>query len=206
MGHHHHGAHDRAPILRVVILTIGLKALAAVMEGITAYISHSYSLGSDTLHLLVDILAGTVGAVFLWRGQRAPSGHRQGRIEMGGAVIVGLLILVMAALVTHQVWHHHGSHEVTSLPMLGAAMAGLMINLANLWLLSRSTGIILVHMLWQHEALDFVSSILVILAAATIMATGYTFLDIVGSISIGSFLFGWGLWQLFTVYHHGGEL
>lgn len=199
MGHSSRCAQARAPAIRIVLLTVGFKVLASIIEGGAAYYSGSFSLFGDALHLCVDIAAGVVGVLYLRRGQQSVSHARQERLEVRGSMIVGFLMMLMAATIAGRGWLLSDEHTVSSIPMLTAALIGLGINGVNLLLLSRHVGIGLMRMLRQHEALDLTSSAFVVVSAIAVWGTGSAIFDIIGGIAIGSVLFGWSAWQTLTL-------
>jgi cobalt-zinc-cadmium efflux system protein len=111
----------------------------AVVEWLVGSHSHSLVLQSDAGHMLTDV--GAIGlalsASWLTRLTLARPRPGQPHLEAIAALINGLGLLAMAALISLEAWHHWGASPtaLVSGPMVGTALVGLGINGFGVWLL-----------------------------------------------------------------------
>lgn len=184
---HHDHPHGHAP--RVAAGNEGRVGLAALLTGAFmlaevagGYLSGSLALLADAGHMLTDFGALAL-AWFAFRLARRPADWRRtfgfDRFAVLVAFVNGLALFVIAALI---LWEA-GARLIDPRPVIGGTMlavaaAGLVVNLAAFWLLSRAdTENLNVRGAIAHVLGDMLGSVAAIVAALVIMTTGWTGAD-----------------------------
>ncbi|MGO4536122.1 cation diffusion facilitator family transporter [Leifsonia sp. 2MCAF36] len=186
MSHDHGHTANRNRLL----IAIGIVAAVLVVEVAGAWLSGSLSLLADAGHMLSD-LAGLVIALVATVVAARPATDRQTfgyqRAEVFGALINGLILVVVAVAVTVGAIGRlvGGEPEVHSVPMLIVAVIGLVANFGALLLLRPAAG----HSINMRGAYlevlgDLVGSATVIVAAVVILTTGFVAADAIASLLI----------------------
>jgi cobalt-zinc-cadmium efflux system protein len=200
MAHHHaghshghsHGIHAdaaRGP------LTVALGLIVAFMgvEVAAGVIAHSLALLSDAAHMLTD--AGAIGFSLL--AMRLASRPAQGamtfglrRVEILSAQANGVTLLVLAAFIAYDaVRRLFAAPHVRGGLMLAVALAGVLVNLAAAWTLSRADRRSLnVQGSFQHVLTDLYGFIGTALAAGVILLTGFQRADAIVSMLIAGLM------------------
>jgi cobalt-zinc-cadmium efflux system protein len=195
---HDHGV-QQANRTRLTV-AIGIVAVVLVVEVIGAWLSGSLALLADAGHMFSD-LAGLVIALTATVVAARPATDRQTfgfqRVEVFGALINGLILLAVAVSVVIGaasrlfIAHAGGGQpgEVNGGPMLVVAVIGLIANIAALLLL-RPAAAHSINMRGAYlEVLgDALGSVAVIVAAAIILATGFTQADAIASLLIAAMI------------------
>ncbi|MCI0158711.1 cation diffusion facilitator family transporter [Leifsonia shinshuensis] len=190
MSHDHGHSANRNRLL----IAIGIVAVVLVVEALGAWLSGSLSLLADAGHMLSD-LTGLVVALMATIVAARPATDRQTfgfrRAEVFGALINGLILVVVAVFVTIGAIGRlvSGEAEVQSGPMLVVAAIGLVANFGALLLLRPSAG----HSINMRGAYlevfgDLIGSVTVIVAAVVIMVTGFQAADAIASLLIAAFI------------------
>lgn len=190
MSHDHGHAANRNRLL----IAIGIVAAVLVVEVVGAWISGSLSLLADAGHMLSD-LTGLVVALMATIVAARPATDRQTfgyrRAEVFGALINGLILVVVAVTVTIGAIGRLVSGEtgVQSGAMLIVAAIGLVANFGALLLLRPAAG----HSINMRGAYlevfgDLIGSVTVIVAAVVIMFTGFQAADSIASLLIAAFI------------------
>ncbi|MFF2051336.1 cation diffusion facilitator family transporter [Leifsonia sp. NPDC058194] len=190
MSHDHGHSANRNRLL----IAIGIVSAVLVVEIVGAWLSGSLALLADAGHMLSD-LTGLIVALVATIIAARPATDRQTfgyrRAEVFGALINGLILLVVAVGVTIGAIGRlvGGESEVQSGPMLVVAAIGLVANLVALLLLRPAAG----HSINMRGAYlevfgDLVGSITVIVAAIVIMTTGFGPADAIASLLIAAFI------------------
>src|SRR4051794_9615043 len=141
MTHNHGHSANRNRLL----IAIGIVAVVLVVEVVGAWLSGSLSLLADAGHMLSD-LAGLIIALMATIVAARPATDRQTfgfqRAEVFGALINGLILVVVAVTVTIGAIGRlvGGETEVHSIPMLIVAVIGLIANFGALLLLRPASG------------------------------------------------------------------
>ena len=132
--------HGRTANRNRLLIAIGIVAVVLVVEVLGAWLSGSLSLLADAGHMLSD-LAGLLIALVATIVAARPATDRQTfgyrRMEVFGALVNGLILVVVAVYVTIGAIGRlvGGEPEVHSIPMLIVASIGLVANLGVLLLL-----------------------------------------------------------------------
>lgn len=190
MSHDHGHAANRNRLL----IAIGIVAAVLVVEVVGAWISGSLSLLADAGHMLSD-LTGLVVALMATIVAARPATDRQTfgyrRAEVFGALINGLILVVVAVTVTIGAIGRlvSGENDVQSGAMLIVAAIGLVANFGALLLLRPAAG----HSINMRGAYlevfgDLIGSVTVIVAAVVIMFTGFQAADSIASLLIAAFI------------------
>ena len=214
-GRHLHGQRDARPSSRPHgdshgpgagsdrrYLLIALALLSAFMlaEVITAVISGSLALLADAGHMLADV--GAIGGA-LWAirlaGRPAAGSWTFGwkRAEILSAAGNGVTLLVVSGIVAVEavsrlIW----PPRVDGGPVIAVAAAGIVVNVAVVWVLARADRSSLnVQGAFRHVLTDLYGFIGTIIAGVVIVATGYTRADAIASLVVVVLMLraAWGL-------------
>jgi cobalt-zinc-cadmium efflux system protein len=206
-GEHHHEGHDHghAADLRDVsrnrlLLALALTTSVLVLEVVAGIASGSLALLSDAGHMLTD--AGALGLA-LWaqalssrpRSHRKTFGYR--RAEILAAAANGIVLGITAvAVIVEAIRRFPSPPHVEAGVMLVVAAIGLVVNLFGAWSLARGGNRNMnLRAAAIHMLADAAGSGAAIVAAALILAFGWTRADPVTSILI-SVLILVGAWRL----------
>jgi cobalt-zinc-cadmium efflux system protein len=182
--------HDRATDHRLLAIALAITAVLLVAEVIGGILTHSLALVADGGHMASDLgaLALSLSAVML-ATRPATSGRTYGlaRAEILAAFVNSLALVAIAAFVFWEAAQRFDNPEdVTAVPMLGIAAAGLAGNVLSARLLSRARHRSLnIRAAFLHIISDAISSVGVIVAGALILITGENRIDSAVSIVIG---------------------
>lgn len=190
MSHDHGHSANRNRLL----IAIGIVAAVFVVQVVGAWLSGSLALLADAGHMLSD-LTGLVVALMATIVAARPATDRQTfgyrRAEVFGALINGLILVVVAVFVTVGAIGRlvSGESDVQSGPMLVVAVIGLVANLGALLLLRPAAD----HSINMRGAYlevfgDLIGSLTVIVAALVIMFTGFAPADAIASLLIAAFI------------------
>ncbi|TVQ12204.1 MAG: cation transporter [Leptolyngbya sp. DLM2.Bin27] len=180
----------------------------AVVEWLVGSYSHSLSLQSDAGHMLTDV--GAIGlalsASWLTRLTLARPRPGQPRLEAVAALINGVGLLALAALISLEAWQHLNAPPtaLVSGPMLGTALVGLAINGFGVWLLhGQSHGSLNLRGAFLHVVADLASSAGVIVGAVCMALFHWFWLDGALSLAIALLI---GSSALPLIYQSWGQL
>jgi cobalt-zinc-cadmium efflux system protein len=196
--------HDGHPGLRAgerhqrsLLLAFVLIAAFFVVEVVAGVLTNSLALLSDAGHMFTDVLGlgMALAAIQLAsRGAGRPAGHSRTfglyRLEILAAFVNALLLSGVALYVVVAAARRvTGAPEVRSLPMLAVAVAGLAVNLVAFALLRPGARESLnVQGAYLEVVADTLGSVAVIVAAAVIAITGWTWVDGVTGAAVGLFI------------------
>lgn len=200
-GRHGHGHGfrrdaDRRFLIGALLLILAFMA-AEVVVGVLA---HSLALLSDAGHMLTD--AGAIGlALIAMRiAARPPAGgftYGLKRAEIISAQINGITLLLLAAWFVIEAIHRLATPpEVRGLPVLVTGLAGIVVNLAATWLLSKANRSSLnIEGAFRHILTDLYAFIATTIAALVVLLTGWSRADSVAALAVAALMFraGWGL-------------
>jgi cobalt-zinc-cadmium efflux system protein len=191
-GHHHHGVAadaSRGPLAIALALILGLMALEVVV-GVAV---HSLALLSDAAHMLTDAAAIALSLVALRLAQRPARGamtYGLKRTEILSAQFNGATLLVLALLVVYEAIRRLVSPpSVEGGWVLAVALAGVAVNLAATWTLSRADRRSLnVEGAFQHVVTDLAAFVATAVAGAVILATGFVRADPIASLIVAAIM------------------
>ena len=186
-GHSHdhaHGANQRS--VGLAALLTGLFMLAEVVGGL---LSGSLALLADAGHMLTDFAS----LLLAWIGfhlARRPADQKRsfgyGRFPVLVAFVNGISLFAIAIWICVEAWHRLNQPvEVLGGLMLIVAIAGLAVNIAAFWVLSRGDRNNLnIKAALLHVAGDLLGSVAAIVAAAVILLTGWVAADPILSVLV----------------------
>lgn len=183
MGHDH--AHDLpAEGLKAAIFLTGAFMLVELFGG---YFSGSLALVSDSVHMFRDVFSLVLSWTAIRLSSRLPTLTRTfgyHRTEIFAAFVNGnLLLLAGVGIIYSALIRLSAPVEIQSLPMLGIAFLGLLVNLYILYKLKGHEDLNIksayLHVLW-----DTASSVAVMAGAGIIYFTGLSAIDTGMSIII----------------------
>ena len=204
MSHQHHNHHataaDVAGNRRRLAVALGLTATYMVAEVVGGIAANSLALLADAGHMFSDAAALGLSLVAVVLAQRPATSQRTygfHRAEILAALTNGAALLVLSVLIAREAWERLSAPpEVQGGLMLAVAFGGLVINLANLRILSGGRESNLnVRGAWLHVMADTLGSVGAISAGAAIYFFGWRWADPVASFIIASLVLysAWGL-------------
>ena len=191
---------------RVTLVCAGLNLLLAGLKLILGSIGQSQALVADGIHSLSDLATDAMVLVAIrFAREEADEEHPYGhaRFETVATVILGLLLLLVAAGIVVDAAERIANPELLSRPGFLALSGAAVSIVANEWMYwynvraARQLNSDLMQANAWHHRSDAVSSIIVLIGIAGSMA-GYPALDAVGAIGVSLLIarVGWGLgWE-----------
>lgn len=190
-GPHHHDA--TASNGRKLLVVLGLTSVYLVAEVIGGLLTGSLALLADAGHMLTDVFGLTMSLAAVRVAARPATPRRTfgfHRAEILAAVANAVLLLGIAGFILYEAWHRFAEpSEIESLPMLFVAAGGLVVNLIGFKVLhgAASENMNMRGALLEVVA-DMLGSVGAIVAALTIMLTGWTQADPLVSVAIALFI------------------
>lgn len=193
MGHDH--AHGTDSNRRRLTLVIGIVSVVLLLEVIGAWLTGSLALLADAGHMLSDLLGLIVALTATVMASR-PATDRSTfgfqRTEVFGALINGLILLGVAGVVSVAAIARlmaPSESAVLPAPMLIVAIIGLAANIAGMLLLRpAAAGSINMRGAYLEVLGDALGSVAVIVAAISILITGFAQADAVASLVIAAMI------------------
>lgn len=180
----------RAVQKRQLVLVIGLTGTILIVEVAGGILSRSLALLSDAGHVLTDLLA-LVLCLMAVRFASLPATPEKTygyhRLEILTALVNGALLMLISGVVLYKAFRRfvHPVPVETGL-MTGVALAGLLINLVGLGILSRAHESLNIRGARMHLLGDALSSVGVVAGGVAIAFTGWYRIDPIlgGAIAI----------------------
>jgi cobalt-zinc-cadmium efflux system protein len=187
--HVHSASADRGRLLLALALIAGFIAV----EIATGVIAHSLALLSDAGHMLTDAAAIGFSLVALSLAARPARGALTfgfSRAEALSAQANGVTLLVLAGFITYEgIVRLVHPPKVHAGLMLAVALAGVLVNLAATWTLSRADRASLsIEGSFQHLLTDLYGFIGTAVAAGVILASGFDRADAIASLLIAALM------------------
>lgn len=189
---HVHGATthaDRRWLTVALVLIVGFMAVELTI----GLIAGSLALISDAGHMLTD--AGSIGlALFaIWLARRPASGdytYGLKRAEILSAQANGVTLLILAAFFVYEgIRRLITPPEVSGLPVLFTALAGITVNLAATWSISKANRTSLnVEGAFQHILNDLFAFIATAIAGAVMWLTGFVRADAIAALVVAALM------------------
>jgi cobalt-zinc-cadmium efflux system protein len=184
-GHDHSSGGSRALALALV-----LTASYTAVEVVGGVLTGSLALLADAVHMLSDNVAIALALVAVWlAGKPATPERTYGykRAEVLAALANGVTLVALS------IWIFYAAAQRLDDPpdvlggwMLVIALAGVGVNVAAGVILSRErAGGLNVEAAFRHVLADLLGSVGVVIAAVTILATGWLVVDPLVSVLIG---------------------
>lgn len=183
--HHHHTAASARAIGIAAILTGGFM----LVEVVGGLVSGSLALLADAGHMLTDFAALCM-AWLAFRVARRPADERRtygfDRVSVLAAFVNGLALVAITVWIVVEAIRRLGDpHPIEGGLMLAVAVAGLLVNIASFWVLSRGDrGNLNLRAALLHVLGDLLGSAGAIVAALVILATGWTPVDPILSVVV----------------------
>ena len=199
-GHGHgHGVSaeaDRRYLTGALALIIGFMAVEVVI-GIAA---RSLALISDAGHMLTDAIAIVFALIAMRIAARPPQGgftYGLKRAEIISAQINGITLLLLSVYFVYEgVRRLIEPPEVEGLYVVVTGLAGIVVNLAATWLLSRANRSSLnIEGAFQHILNDLYAFVATTVAGLVIWLTGWSRADAIAALVVAALMLkaGWGL-------------
>jgi len=191
---HGHGAIDADTDRRRLAIALALIVTFMAGEVVAGILSHSLALLADAGHMLTDAAAIGLSLLALRLAARPPGGRLTfglKRAEILSAQLNGATLFAIGGLVLWEVVDRliHPP-EVHAVPMLAVAIAGIGVNLIATWQLAKASRRSLnVEGSFQHILTDLYAFIGTAVAAAIILATGFTRADPIVSALVALLMF-----------------
>jgi cobalt-zinc-cadmium efflux system protein len=189
---HAHGVAADADTGKLAI-ALGLILGFMCVEVIAGILASSLALLSDAAHMLTDAAALGLSLVAVRLARRPAAGamtYGFKRSEILSAQFNGATLLVLALLIIYE-----GIHRLVSPPGVGGttvlvvALAGIAVNLAATWTLSKANRQSMnVEGSFQHLLTDLFAFIATAIAGGVIIATGFRRADGVASLVIAAIM------------------
>ena len=201
-GGHSHAGHSHAPGDFGFAFAIGssLNAAFVAVELVFGYAANSLALVSDAVHNLSDVMALLLAWGATWLAQKRPTdthtyGYRRASILVA-LFNAGLLLVAVGGIAVEAVNRIQAPARVASWTVVWVAAIGILINGGTALLFMRGRHHDLnIRGAYLHMAADASVSLGVVVAALSIMATGWFWIDPVISLCISAVVLasGWGL-------------
>jgi len=187
-------AHDAsASNQRRLLVVLGLTTAYLLAEVVGGLLTGSLALLADAGHMLADMFGLTMSLAALRIAARPATARNTfgfHRAEILAAVANAVLLLGIAGVVLYEAWHRFSEPEpVASVPMLFVAAGGLIVNMIGFKVLHGAAhqSLNLRGALLEVVA-DMLGSVGAILAAITIMLTGWYQADPLVSVLVALFI------------------
>ncbi len=164
-----------------------------VFEVVVGIAAHSLALLSDAAHMLTDAGAIGLSLVAIRLAARPGAGamtYGFRRVEILAAQANGATLLVLAVLIVYEGVHRLISPpDVAGLAVLVVALAGVAVNLAATWTLSRANRRSMnVEGAFQHVVTDLAGFIATAVAGAVILTTSFDRADGIASLVVAAIM------------------
>ncbi|GLX02367.1 cation diffusion facilitator family transporter [Microtetraspora sp. NBRC 16547] len=187
---------DRRYLTGALLLIVGFMAVEVVI----GFIARSLALISDAGHMLTDAAAIVFAMVAMRIAARPPQGgftYGLKRAEIISAQINGITLLLLSAYFVYEgVQRLITPPDVAGVYMVATGMAGIVVNLAATWLLSKANRSSLnVEGAFQHILNDLFAFIATTVAGVVVWLTGWGRADAIAALVVAALMLkaGWGL-------------
>jgi cobalt-zinc-cadmium efflux system protein len=176
-------------------LTIALGLIVAFMavEVVAGILAHSLALLSDAAHMLTDAGALLLSLLVIRLVARPAGGNLTfglKRTEILSAQANGATLLVLAGLVVYEGIHRLVTPpEPEGLVILVVALAGIAVNLAATWSISRANRQSMnVEGSFQHILTDLYAFVATVIAGIVILTTGFARADAIAALLVAALM------------------
>lgn len=164
-----------------------------VVEVVGGLLTGSLALLADAGHMATDVVGVGLALFAVWLGGRPATPERTYgyfRAEILAALVNSMLLFGVSGYILYEAWRRFQSPpEVQTLPMVGVATIGLVVNLIGAWLLRAGAGESLnVQGAFVEVVSDLLGSIGTIVAGLVMYFTGWWYADPLFSVFIGLFI------------------
>lgn len=174
-------------------IAFALTATFMIIEIIGGWWTGSLALLADAFHMMTDAggLALALIAIRFAERPRTPQlTYGYARAEVLSALANAVVLLLLTIYILYEAYQRFFSPpEIIGGPMLAVAVAGLVVNLVNMRLLSAGASESLnVKGAYFEVLADMLGSLGVIVAAVVVVLTGWTLVDPIIAAGIGLFI------------------
>ncbi|WP_424535594.1 cation diffusion facilitator family transporter [Sphaerisporangium viridialbum] len=201
-GHGHGHGHGVSPEADRRYLTGALALIVGFMavEVVIGFIAQSLALISDAGHMLTDAIAIVFALVAMRIAQRPPQGgftYGLKRAEIISAQINGITLLLLSAYFVYEgIGRLITPPSVEGVYVVATGLAGIAVNIAATWMLSRANRSSLnVEGAFQHILNDLYAFVATTIAGLVIWLTGWSRADAIAALVVAALMLkaGWGL-------------
>jgi cobalt-zinc-cadmium efflux system protein len=172
----------------VLGLAVGLTLVFALIEAIAGWWSGALVLLGDAAHMVTDAFALGLAAFASWLAQRTADQRHSfgfGRVEMLGALLNAVLMLVVVAMIAYEaITRMQSPPAVNAQAIAWVALVGLVINIIVARLLWSTTDNINVRGALLHVMGDIFGSIVALTTGVVLLFANWYWLDPVLSLLI----------------------
>jgi cation diffusion facilitator family transporter len=192
-------------VRRVFIITLFLNAAVAASKAAYGYVSHSLSLGTDSLHSILDASANVLALLGLhWSAVPADERHPYGRRKMEIVAALGIGVLIVIGMFEFAVAAVHAllSHRAPPNVGIGGFAIVIATMVVNAFVTryegrkSRELGSALLHADAQHTKSDLYASAAVVASFFAVRA-GFAWADGVATLLLVG-LISHVAWEVFS--------
>lgn len=183
-----------------VVWTLCLTGTFLLVEVAGALWTGSLALLADAGHMLTDVGGLGLALFAIWFAARPPTPEKTYgyyRVEILAALVNAVVLLGISAFILYEAYRRFlAPPPVLGGPMLAVAAAGLLVNVAGMWLLRAGAGESLnLRGAYLEVLSDALGSLGMIVAAVIVLATGWYLVDPLVGAAIGLFIIPrtWGL-------------
>jgi cobalt-zinc-cadmium efflux system protein len=192
-GHAHGGhghSHGRGANARQLTLALILTTAFLIAEVVGGLLTQSLALISDAAHMFTDAAGLAIALAAVKLGERPADAKRTfgyARFEILAAALNAVLLFLVALYILYEAYQRLVQPaDVASLPMLGIAVLGLVVNLICMRILDAGKEESLnVKGAYLEVWADMLGSVGVMLAAAAIWLTDWNWIDPLVAVAIG---------------------
>lgn len=211
MSQSHDHEHDHTPAVtsaneRKVLISFLMIFTFMVVEAVGGILSGSLALLADAGHMLTDAVALALAYAAFRFGRRAADSKRTFgylRFEVIAGFFNALTLFAIVAWIAYEAWERlQAPPIILAGPMLIVAIAGLLVNILVLWIMTRGeTDHVNVKGAILHVMGDLLGSVGAIVAAIVIYYTGWTPIDPILSVLVAALVLR-SAWKLLAKSLH----
>lgn len=185
---------------RALWVVFGLTFTYFLVEVVGGLVTNSLALLADAAHMLTDVGGLGLALFAAWMSAKPTTPQRTYgyyRVEILAALANAVVLFLMAFFILFEAYRRFREPpEVSSLPMMGVAAVGLVVNLIGMWVLRKASGESLnMQGAYLEVVSDLLGSVGVLVASVVMLTTGWYYADPLFSVVIGLFILPrtWGL-------------
>ena len=189
---HAHGATSETDA-RWLTIALGLIVAFMAVEVVAGILAHSLALLTDAAHMLTDAGALLLSLIVIRLVARPAGGNLTfglKRTEILSAQANGATLLVLAGLVVYEgIRRLVTPPEPEGLVILVVALAGVAVNLAATWSISRANRQSMnVEGSFQHILTDLYAFVATVVAGVVILTTGFARADAIAALLVAALM------------------
>jgi cobalt-zinc-cadmium efflux system protein len=189
---HAHGASGETDA-RWLTIALGLIVAFMAVEVVAGILAHSLALLTDAAHMLTDAGALLLSLIVIRLVARPAGGNLTfglKRTEILSAQANGATLLVLAGLVVYEgIRRLVTPPEPEGLVILVVALAGVAVNLAATWSISRANRQSMnVEGSFQHILTDLYAFVATVVAGVVILTTGFARADAIAALLVAALM------------------